>query len=87
MLPAIRLGALAAAAVGRTLLALVYRRFRSRISIRRFVNLAATDKVLMTDRKRASAGLAPVPSVQLFETAGLIGVGRRGLSPLPSLVA
>jgi membrane protein implicated in regulation of membrane protease activity len=69
----------AAAAVGRLLLALGFRRLRGHVSERQRTNLEAAGKLLGRDRKRSVAGLAlfalsPVPSAQLFEAAGLIGL-------------
>jgi uncharacterized membrane protein YdjX (TVP38/TMEM64 family) len=76
--PLVLVGA-AAAAAGRLILALAFRRLRGHISERQRANLEAAGKVLGRDRKRSVAGLAlfalsPVPSAQLFEAAGLIGV-------------
>ena len=84
VLPLILLGAVAAAG-GRTLLALAFRRLRNRISAKHTANLAAAGKVLTRDRKRSAAGLAlfalsPLPSAQLFEAAGLIGVALTSLT-------
>jgi uncharacterized membrane protein YdjX (TVP38/TMEM64 family) len=84
VVPLVLLGAVAAAA-GRVVLALAFRRLRSHISSRQTANLAAAGKVLTRDRKRSVAGLAlfalsPVPSAQLFEAAGLIGVALRPLT-------
>lgn len=78
VVPLVILGAVAAAA-GRILLALLFRHLRGHISARQTANLAAAGKVLTRDRKRSVAGLvlfalSPVPSAQLFEAAGLIGV-------------
>ncbi len=78
VVPLVILGAVAAAA-GRILLAIAFRHLRGRISARQTANLAAAGKVLTRDRKRSVAGLflfalSPVPSAQLFEAAGLIGV-------------
>lgn len=72
------LGAISAAA-GRLLLAVAFGRLRGHISARQTANLAAAGKVLTKDRKRSIAGLglfalSPLPSAQLFEAAGLIGV-------------
>lgn len=83
VLPVILLGAVAAAG-GRALLALAFRRLRGRISAKRTANLAAAGKVLTRDRKRSVVGLAlfalsPLPSAQLFEAAGLMGVTLTGL--------
>lgn len=76
--PLVLVGAVAAAA-GRLLLALAFRRLRGHVSERQRANLEAAGKVLGRDRKRSVAGLAlfalsPVPSAQLFEAAGLITV-------------
>lgn len=84
VIPLILLGAVAAA-LGRTLLALAFRRLRGRISTRHSANLAAAGKLLTRDRTRSGVGLAlfalsPVPSAQLFEAAGLIGVALTGLT-------
>jgi hypothetical protein len=78
VVPLVILGAIAAAA-GRLLLAAAFSRLRGHISARQTANLAAAGKVLTRDRKRSVAGLAlfavsPLPSAQLFEAAGLIGV-------------
>lgn len=76
--PLILLGAVSAA-TGRTLLALVFRHLRRRIPARRTANLAAAGEALTRNRARSLTGLAlfalsPLPSAQLFEAAGLIGV-------------
>jgi hypothetical protein len=78
VVPLVLLGALAAAC-GRLLLALAFSRLRGRISDRQKTNLSAAGDVLTKDRKRSVVGLglfalSPVPSAQLFEAAGLIGV-------------
>jgi hypothetical protein len=78
VVPLVILGAIAAAA-GRLLLAYAFSRLRGHISPRQTANLAAAGKVLTRDRKRSVAGLglfavSPLPSAQLFEAAGLIGV-------------
>lgn len=78
VVPLVLLGAIAAAA-GRLLLALAFSRLKGRISAKQTANLTAAGRVLSRDRKRSVAGLglfalSPVPSAQLFEAAGLIGV-------------
>lgn len=84
VLPLVALGAVAAAS-GRLLLAIAFRHLRGHVSARQTANLAAAGTVLTRDRKRSVAGLAlfalsPVPSAQLFEAAGLIGVALRPLT-------
>lgn len=84
VLPLILLGAVAAA-TGRTLLALAFRRLRGRMAAKHTRNLVAAGEVLTRDRKRSVAGLllfalSPLPSAQLFEAAGLIGVALTGLT-------
>lgn len=74
----ILIGATAAAA-GRLVLAVAFSHLRGHVSTRQTANLQAAGKVLSRDRKRSFAGLAlfalsPLPSAQLFEAAGLIGV-------------
>ena len=76
--PLVVLGAISAAG-GRLLLAAVFTRLRDRLSARQRANLDAAGKVLQRDRKRSAAALglfalSPVPSAQLFEAAGLLGV-------------
>lgn len=76
--PLVALGAVSAAS-GRLLLALAFTRLRGHISAKQTANLAAAGEILTRDRKRSIAGLllfalSPVPSAQLFEAAGLIGV-------------
>ena len=76
--PLVLLGAVAAAS-GRLLLAALFTRLRDRLSARQRANLDAAGRVLQRDRKRSVAGLglfalSPVPSAQLFEAAGLLGV-------------
>lgn len=83
VVPLVIVGAVAAAS-GRLLLATAFKRLRGRISARQTANLAAAGKVLTHDRKRSIAGLglfalSPLPSAQLFEAAGLMGVA---LAPL-----
>ncbi len=78
VVPLVLIGAVSAAS-GRLLLSVAFSRLRGHISARQTANLAAAGKVLSRDRKRSFAGLAlfalsPVPSAQLFEAAGLIGV-------------
>lgn len=84
VVPLVLLGAVAAAG-GRLLLALASRRLRNCISTEQKENLEAAGKVLTSDRKRSALGLAifalsPVPSAQLFEAAGLIGVALVSLT-------
>ena len=76
--PLVILGAVAAAS-GRLLLAVAFTHLRGRISEKQRRNLESAGKVLQGNKKRSIAGLAlfalsPVPSAQLFEAAGLIGV-------------
>lgn len=76
--PLVLLGAIAAAS-GRLLLAALFTRLRDRLSARQRANLDAAGRVLQRDRKRSVVGLglfalSPVPSAQLFEAAGLLGV-------------
>ena len=80
-LPAVPLviGGAVAAASGRLVLAHGAGRFRGRFSERRLERLAAAQRALTADRRRAAGGLAlfalsPVPSAQLFVAAGLLGV-------------
>jgi uncharacterized membrane protein YdjX (TVP38/TMEM64 family) len=78
VVPLVIVGAVAAAG-GRLLLAMAFRRLREHIPRHYVDNLEAAGKVLTRDRKRSVAGLAlfalsPVPSAQLFEAAGLIRV-------------
>jgi hypothetical protein len=73
------LGGAIAAAGGRLVLATASRRLRGRFSARRLESLAAAERVLTGDRRRAFGGLAlfalsPVPSAQLFVAAGLLSV-------------
>jgi len=82
--PLVALGA-ASAAAGRSLLALAARRVRGRLAPRRVENLAAARDYLAAHRGHSAlalllAALSPIPSAQLFEAAGLIGVA------LPPLV-
>ncbi len=77
-MPLVLIGALAAAA-GRLALAVAFSHLRGHVSARQTANLEAAGKVLNRDRKRSFAGLAlfalsPLPSAQLFEAAGLVGV-------------
>lgn len=78
VVPLVLIGAVAAAS-GRLLLAFGFSHLRGRVSARTQANLDAAGKVLSRDKKRSLAGVAlfalsPVPSAQLFEAAGLIGV-------------
>jgi uncharacterized membrane protein YdjX (TVP38/TMEM64 family) len=78
VVPLVLIGAVAAAG-GRLVLAVVSGWLRGHVSARQTANLAAAGKVLSRDRKRSFAGLAlfalsPLPSAQLFEAAGLVGV-------------
>ncbi len=84
VIPLVLLGAVAAA-TGRTLLALAFRRLRDRIPARHTANLTAAGNVLTRNRRRSFAGLAlfalsPLPSAQLFEAAGLVGVALARLT-------
>jgi len=77
-IPLVILGAVAAAS-GRLVLAAAFTRLRGRLSAKQRTNLEAAGSLLARDRKRSVAGLglfalSPVPSAQLFEAAGLIGV-------------
>jgi uncharacterized membrane protein YdjX (TVP38/TMEM64 family) len=77
-IPLVILGAIAAAA-GRLLLAMAFSHLRGRLSSKQSRNLQAAGKLLGRDRKRSIAGLglfalSPLPSAQLFEAAGLLGV-------------
>lgn len=72
-------GGAMAAASGRLLLAQGSRRLRGRFSPARLEHLAAAERALTGNRRRAAGGLAlfalsPVPSAQLFVAAGLLGV-------------
>jgi hypothetical protein len=76
--PLVIAGALAAAS-GRLLLAMGFRLLRGHLPARQSKNLEAAGALLVKDRRRSFAGLAlfalsPVPSAQLFEAAGLIGI-------------
>ena len=76
--PLVILGAIAAAG-GRLLLAMAFSHLRGRLSKTRRRNLQAAGTALQRDRKRSIAGLglfalSPIPSAQLFEAAGLIGI-------------
>lgn len=78
VVPLVLIGALAAAA-GRLVLAVAFSHLRGHVPARQAANLQAAGKVLGRDRKRSFAGLtlfalSPLPSAQLFEAAGLIGV-------------
>jgi uncharacterized membrane protein YdjX (TVP38/TMEM64 family) len=84
VIPLVVVGAVAAAS-GRLVLALAFSHLRGRVSGRTQENLNAAGKVLSRDRKRSVAGVAlfalsPLPSAQLFEAAGLIGVSLRPLT-------
>jgi uncharacterized membrane protein YdjX (TVP38/TMEM64 family) len=73
------LGGALAAASGRLVLASASRRLRGRFSPRRRQRLAAAQRALTGNRRRAAGGLAlfalsPVPSAQLFVAAGLLDV-------------
>jgi hypothetical protein len=73
------LGGAVAAAGGRFVLALMFQRLRGHTSARQRANLEAAGRVLSRNRKRSLAGLglfalSPIPSAQLFEAAGLVGV-------------
>jgi len=75
----------AAAAMGRSLLALGCRLVRNHLSPERRANLTAAREFLTANRTRSVLGLllfalSPIPSAQLFEAAGLMDV------PLPPLV-
>jgi len=79
------LGGAVAAAGGRLLLAHAARALRGRFSARRLESLAAAERALAGDRRRAASGLAlfaisPVPSAQLFVAAGLLTVPLAGLT-------
>jgi hypothetical protein len=72
-------GGAIAAACGRFLLAAGSRRVGGRLSPARRAHLAAAERALTGNRRRAAGGLAlfalsPVPSAQLFVAAGLLGV-------------
>ncbi len=78
------LGALAAG-TGRYVLATAFRLLRSRFSDARRANLAAAQEYLTGHRGRSLAALglfalAPLPSAQLFEAAGVLGMPLRGLT-------
>lgn len=84
VVPLVLIGAVAAAS-GRFVLAVVFSHLRGRVSDRTKANLDAAGKVLSRNRKRSLAGLglfalSPIPSAQLFEAAGLIGVALRPLT-------
>jgi hypothetical protein len=77
-IPLVIVGALAAAS-GRLLLAILFRKLRRWLPAKQSKNLAAAGALLHRDRKGAIAGLAlfalsPLPSAQLFEAAGLTGL-------------
>lgn len=72
------LGACAAAS-GRLTLALACRRLSNRLSPAMAANLSAAREFLTGNRRRSLIGLllfalSPIPSAQLFEAAGLMGV-------------
>lgn len=74
-----------AATVGRTLLALTCRRFRTRIPAERMANLGAAKEAVTQSKAGPLAGIAlfavsPLPSAQLFEAAGLVDVPLRPLA-------
>jgi hypothetical protein len=76
--PLVAVGALAAA-LGRLVLATGSRSLRGHLSAERRASLGAVEQRLTGARSRTIAGLAlfalsPVPSGQLFATAGLLGV-------------
>jgi uncharacterized membrane protein YdjX (TVP38/TMEM64 family) len=84
VIPLVLVGAVAAAS-GRLVLAGTFTHLKGRVSARTQANLDAAGKVLSRDRKRSAAGVAlfalsPLPSAQLFEAAGLIGVSLRPLT-------
>jgi hypothetical protein len=84
VVPLVVIGAVAAAS-GRLVLAVAFSHLRGRVSARTQANLDAAGKVLSRDRKRSLVGVAlfalsPIPSAQLFEGAGLIGVALRPLT-------
>jgi membrane protein YqaA with SNARE-associated domain len=67
----------AAAALGRYLLALASRRFRTRIPAKRMANLGAARDAVTANKAGPLAGVvlfavSPLPSAQLFEAAGLM---------------
>ncbi len=69
----------AAAAAGRFLLATGCRHLGTRLSPRRRASLSAAREVLTASRRRSLVGLllfalSPIPSAQLFEAAGLMGI-------------
>jgi hypothetical protein len=77
-IPLVIVGALAAAS-GRLLLAILFRKLRRWLPAKQSNNLEAAGALLLKDRKRTIAGLAlfalsPLPSAQLFEAAGLTGL-------------
>jgi membrane protein YqaA with SNARE-associated domain len=72
-------GGAVAAASGRLVLAEASHRLSGRFSPARRAHLAAAERALTGNRRRAAGGLAlfalsPVPSAQLFVAAGLLGV-------------
>jgi membrane protein YqaA with SNARE-associated domain len=78
-LPVILIGA-GAAACGRYLLGTGFRRLGDRLPERTRANLAAAGRAIERSRRNAIVALflfavSPVPSAQLFEAAGLAGLG------------
>ncbi len=76
--PLVLIGAVSAAA-GRLLLAMLSRRFRSRLSAKRRANLEAARELFAGNRTKGFAALglfalSPLPSAQLFIAAGLLDV-------------
>ena len=76
--PMVMTGAVAAAS-GRLLLALAFRRFGAMLSERSRANLASAKAALEAKKRNLVAALglfalSPVPSAQLFEAAGMAGV-------------
>src|SRR5438105_10860930 len=74
-----------AATLGRSLLALGCRRFRSRIPAERIANLGAAKEALTQTKAGPLAGgalfaVSPLPSAQLWEAAGLVDVPLRPLA-------
>jgi uncharacterized membrane protein YdjX (TVP38/TMEM64 family) len=79
------LGGAVAATLGRSLLALACRRFRTRIPPERIANLGAAKEALTQTKAGPLAGVAlfavsPLPSAQLWEAAGLVDVPLRPLA-------
>jgi hypothetical protein len=74
-----------AATLGRSLLALACRRFRTRIPAERIANLGAAKEAVTESKAGPLAGVAlfavsPLPSAQLFEAAGLVDAPLRPLA-------